>query len=115
LDNKRKSKKYKNSRDTLKTAVLAVNQIPRRGVEHLKPNQQGTEKELAGKANPVFATGLTKIVEKCSELEQIITRRCRSVAMKHQDPTITVLCRNTGDQKVLHAVVAVPNLLFGGS
>lgn len=45
-----------------------------KGVEPLEANQQSVDnKELTENANPVFATGLAKIVQKYPELEQIIT------------------------------------------
>ena len=53
---------------------LAVNKIPPRGVEPLEINQQSSvNKELTENANPVFATGLAKTLQKYTELEQIIT------------------------------------------
>jgi hypothetical protein len=47
---------------------------PRVGLEPTGSNQQSAEnKELTEKANPVLSTGLDKIVQKCPELEHIIT------------------------------------------
>jgi hypothetical protein len=52
------------------TAILT----PRVGLEPTTSNLQSTDnKEVTEKANPVFATGLAKIVQKYPELEQIIT------------------------------------------
>jgi hypothetical protein len=48
--------------------------IAPRGFEPLEANLQSAEnKELTEKANPVFATGLAKTLQKYPELEQIIT------------------------------------------
>ena len=52
---------------------MADQQIAPRGFEPLEANQQTPEnKELTENTNPVFATGLAKIVQKYPELEQII-------------------------------------------
>ncbi len=52
---------------------MAVNQIPPRGVEPLESNQQSAEnKELTENTNPVFATGLAKIVQEYPELRALV-------------------------------------------
>jgi len=53
---------------------LAAQSIAPRGFEPLEANQQSLDdKELTENTNPVFATGLANILQKCPELEQIIT------------------------------------------
>ena len=64
---------FRLDQDTLKTAFLADQQIAPRGFEPLESNQQDTEnKELTENTNPVFVTGLAKIMQEYPELRELV-------------------------------------------